>query len=113
MRLQGVYAHGVCLTDDELKLMAKQGSAIAHCPLSNMFFADRLLRYKCLLDESQGSFGPSLAPGCITPALLIRSILNARFVYYAYNLLTAGISPSVAQHCEMCKMQITCKRRLN
>ena len=41
---QAVFAHGVCLTDDELRLMAQRGSAIAHCPLSNFFFADRLLR---------------------------------------------------------------------
>ncbi len=44
---QAVYAHGVCLTDDELRLMAARGSAIAHCPLSNMFFADRLLKCAC------------------------------------------------------------------
>ena len=47
--LQGVYAHAVCLTDDELKLMAQRGSSIAHCPLSNMFFADRLLRWALCL----------------------------------------------------------------
>ena len=39
----------VCLTDRELGLLAKHGSAIAHCPLSNFYFADVLLRVKhCL-----------------------------------------------------------------
>jgi guanine deaminase len=33
-------AHGVTLTDDELALLAKRGTAIAHCPLSNFYFAD-------------------------------------------------------------------------
>ena len=35
-----VMAHGVCLTDEELSLLARRGSGIAHCPLSNFFFAD-------------------------------------------------------------------------
>jgi len=30
------YAHGVYLNDDELKLMAKTGTGIAHCPTSNL-----------------------------------------------------------------------------
>lgn len=41
-----VMAHAVFLNDEELQLMASRGSAIAHCPLSNFFFADRLLRVK-------------------------------------------------------------------
>ena len=35
-----VMAHGVTLTDAELQLLAKRGTAIAHCPLSNFYFAD-------------------------------------------------------------------------
>lgn len=39
----------VCLSDKELEVMAKYGAAIAHCPLSNFYFADVLLRVKhCL-----------------------------------------------------------------
>lgn len=41
---QAVFAHAVCLHDDEISLFAEQGSAVAHCPLSNFFFAGRLLR---------------------------------------------------------------------
>ncbi len=37
---QTVMAHGVTLTDAELQLLAKRGTAIAHCPLSNFYFAD-------------------------------------------------------------------------
>ena len=36
-------AHGVLLSDAELAVMAQRGAAVAHCPLSNMFFAGRLL----------------------------------------------------------------------
>lgn len=35
-----VMAHGVTLTDAELQLLADRGTAIAHCPLSNFYFAD-------------------------------------------------------------------------
>ncbi len=42
--LQTVLAHGVLLSDDELRLMAERGAAVAHCPLSNFFFADVLFR---------------------------------------------------------------------
>ena len=35
-----VMAHGVCLSEAELRLLAARGTALAHCPLSNAFFAD-------------------------------------------------------------------------
>jgi adenosine deaminase len=35
-----IMAHGVTLTDEELQLLARRGAALAHCPLSNFFFAD-------------------------------------------------------------------------
>ena len=35
-----VMAHGVTLTDAELQLLADRGTAIAHCPLFNFYFAD-------------------------------------------------------------------------
>ena len=36
-------AHGTCLTDDELAVLAEHGTALAHCPLSNFFFGDKPL----------------------------------------------------------------------
>ncbi len=35
-----VMAHGVTLTDAELALLAARGTSVAHCPLSNFYFAD-------------------------------------------------------------------------
>ena len=35
-----IMAHGVTLTDAELRLLAERGTALAHCPLSNFYFAD-------------------------------------------------------------------------
>ena len=43
LRDRAVMAHGTCLNDAELIQLAKTGTAIAHCPLSNFFFGDRLL----------------------------------------------------------------------
>lgn len=37
--MQSVFAHGNLLTDAELELMAARGAAVAHCPLSNMYYA--------------------------------------------------------------------------
>jgi len=37
---RSVMAHGVTLTSAELAVLAASGTAIAHCPLSNFFFAD-------------------------------------------------------------------------
>lgn len=36
-RPRAVFGHGVHLTDDELQVMHRTGSAIAHCPTSNFF----------------------------------------------------------------------------
>lgn len=47
--LQAVFAHGVLLSDAEVALMAARGSAVAHCPLSNAFFADVVLPVAQLL----------------------------------------------------------------
>jgi guanine deaminase len=35
-----ILAHSVHLTDDDMGLLAHRGSAVAHCPLSNAYFAD-------------------------------------------------------------------------
>ncbi len=49
--LQSVFAHGVLLSHDEVELMVERGSAVAHCPLSNFFFADVVLPVAELLQR--------------------------------------------------------------
>ncbi len=44
------YAHGIWFNDDELKLLAKTGSHIAHCPSSNMRLGSGICRTRELLD---------------------------------------------------------------
>lgn len=47
---QSVFAHGNLLTDAELERMAARGAALAHCPLSNFYYAEKLLPVARLLD---------------------------------------------------------------
>lgn len=68
-----VLAHGVHLTDYELRLLAQRECAIAHCPLSNWFFAHGVLRAKrcqrmgvtlCLGTDVAGGYSPSMLNAC-------------------------------------------------
>ena len=45
-----VLAHGVHLNDDEIKLLAKTGAAIAHCPSSNFMLYSGIADVRKLLD---------------------------------------------------------------
>ncbi|KAK9808225.1 hypothetical protein WJX73_000245 [Symbiochloris irregularis] len=65
-----VMAHAVWLEDDELRVLADRGSAIAHCPLSNFFFADKLLRVKhCRSLGVKVGLGTDIAGG-YSPSML-------------------------------------------
>lgn len=44
-------AHGVHLTNSELELFRSRGAAIAHCPLSNFFFANGVLPLAEILEK--------------------------------------------------------------
>jgi guanine deaminase len=46
-----VMAHGVHLSDADLRLMKEKGSSIAHCPLSNFFFAGGCLRCRKIMER--------------------------------------------------------------
>lgn len=46
LRGRAVMAHATCLTDSELRLLADRGTAVAHCPLSNFFFGDRIFHVR-------------------------------------------------------------------
>jgi len=45
-----VLAHGVYLTEEELDLLSRRGSRIAHCPNSNLFLGSGLFRLHHVLD---------------------------------------------------------------
>jgi guanine deaminase len=48
--LQTVLAHGVHLTDDELKVLADRGTSISHCPNSNTSLKSGLCDVRRLLN---------------------------------------------------------------
>ena len=59
----------MCLREDELRALAAKGTAIAHCPLSNFYFADVLLRVRHCIDlgvlvglgtDVAGGYSPSM-----------------------------------------------------
>jgi guanine deaminase len=37
---RSIFAHGTQLTEQDMRLMAERGAAVAHCPLSNFYFGD-------------------------------------------------------------------------
>ncbi|GAB5371068.1 hypothetical protein AAMO2058_001547500 [Amorphochlora amoebiformis] len=64
LRPGSIFAHGVHLQEDELCLMAERGSSIAHCPLSNFFFAHGHLDVRRAFEAGVGvGLGSDVAGG--------------------------------------------------
>lgn len=73
LRDRTVLAHATHLTSDDRALIAASGSGIAHCPLSNIYFADRPFAARAALDSGirlglgtdiAGGPSPSLMAQC-------------------------------------------------
>jgi cytosine/adenosine deaminase-related metal-dependent hydrolase len=45
------YAHGIFFDDDELKVLARTGTGVAHCPSSNMRLGSGIARVREMLDS--------------------------------------------------------------
>jgi guanine deaminase len=61
---QCIMAHGVYLTDSDTDLLRRRGAAIAHCPLSNFFFAGHILPCRQLLQRgNRVGLGTDVAGG--------------------------------------------------
>lgn len=66
---QCIMAHGVHVSDADCDLMKQRGAAVAHCPLSNFFFAGSVLPCRRLLQRGNrvglgtdvaGGYNPSM-----------------------------------------------------
>ncbi|GAX08056.1 guanine deaminase [Secundilactobacillus silagincola] len=66
---KSVMAHGTKLTDHDYQLFEKQGVAVAHCPISNVYFGNAVLPVKRVLThhvktglgtDISGGYSPSL-----------------------------------------------------
>lgn len=90
------YAHGIHFSDDELKRIAKSGSGIAHCPISNMKLASgvaklpRMIELKIpvglAVDGSASNDGSNLLEELRT-AFLLHRLTSAEKAPSGYELL--------------------------
>jgi guanine deaminase len=65
-----VMAHGVHLSDADLSLMKEKGSSVAHCPLSNFFFAGGCLKCRKIMERGvKIGLGTDIAGG-YSPSVL-------------------------------------------
>lgn len=99
-----IMAHGVLLSDDCVSLMKRRGSAVAHCPLSNFFFAGSVAPLQCRrLMEQQvkvglgtdvaGGYSPTIANAARSAVIASRALQSADDVLdyrHAFYLATLG-----------------------
>lgn len=70
LRDHTVLAHGDHLGDDDLRLLAERGAGVAHCPLSNAYFANAVFPARRALDTGvRVGLGTDIAGGA-QPGLL-------------------------------------------
>ncbi|GAX18812.1 guanine deaminase [Fistulifera solaris] len=80
---QSILAHGVWLSDPAAQLLRETQSAIAHCPLSNFFFANQSLPCRKLLEQGNlvglgtdiaGGYDPSMLSACRCAVIASRAL---------------------------------------
>ena len=80
---QCIMAHGVFLSSNDLDLLQKRQAAVAHCPLSNFFFAGGSLSCRNLLERGNrvglgtdvaGGYSPSLWNASRSAVLASRAV---------------------------------------
>jgi guanine deaminase len=88
-----ILAHGNFIGNDDIELIAKHGAAIAHCPLSNVYFSDAVFPLRRILDRGvHVGLGTDIAGGG-SPSILD----NARYAVMASRLLEAGVDPGISR----------------
>ncbi|WP_428377848.1 amidohydrolase family protein [Lichenicoccus sp.] len=89
LRRHSILAHGNLIGDDDMDLIAGSGAAIAHCPISNVFFSDAVFPlHKALQRGLLVGLGTDLAGG-YSPSVLD----NARQAVLSARLLASGVDP--------------------
>jgi guanine deaminase len=80
---QSILAHGVWLSDTAAKLLRDTQSAVAHCPLSNFFFANKSLPCRKFLEQGNlmglgtdiaGGYDPSMLSACRCAVIASRAL---------------------------------------
>ena len=86
-----ILAHGNFVTDDDICVIRERGAAIAHCPLSNVFFSDAVFPLRKILQQGiPVGLGSDIAGGA-SPSILD----NARQAVIASRRLESGVDPSL------------------
>jgi guanine deaminase len=86
-----ILAHGNFVGDGDIALIVKHGAAIAHCPLSNVYFSDAVFPLRHILEQGlHVGLGTDIAGGS-SPSILD----NARHAVIASRLLESGVDSSL------------------
>jgi guanine deaminase len=82
-----ILAHGNFITDDDAAVILRHGAAIAHCPLSNVYFSDAVFPLRRMLERGlHVGLGTDIAGGA-SPSILD----NARQAVIASRTLESGV----------------------
>ncbi len=88
---QTILAHGNFIGDDDQALIKSKGATIAHCPLSNIHFADAVFPLRHALDGGlHVGLGSDIAGGA-SPSILS----SARHAVMASRSLESGVDPAL------------------
>lgn len=87
-----VLAHSNFLTDEDMDLVAERQAAVAHCPLSNAYFANSVFPLKAALEKGlHVGLGTDIAGG--PSASMLENIRGAVLVS---RMLQTGVDPALA-----------------
>ncbi|HEY6925297.1 MAG TPA: guanine deaminase [Steroidobacteraceae bacterium] len=88
-----ILAHGNFVTDEDISLIRERGAAIAHCPLSNVYFSDAVFPLRRVLQQGVNvGLGSDIAGGA-SPSILD----NARHAVIASRSLEAGVDSALTR----------------
>jgi guanine deaminase len=88
-----ILAHGNFVADEDIALIAGRGAAIAHCPLSNVYFSDAVFPLRRVLRQGvHVGLGSDIAGGA-SPSILD----NARHAVIASRSLESGVDPALTR----------------
>lgn len=91
LRDKTVLAHSCLISDDDMATIKQQQSGIAHCPLSNLYFADAVFPARRALDFGLDvGLGTDIAGGA-TPSLLH----NCATAISSSRALESGVNPAL------------------
>jgi guanine deaminase len=86
-----ILAHGNFVSDDDIALIAQHGAAIAHCPLSNVYFSDAVFPLRRILSKGvHVGLGTDIAGGG-SPSILD----NVRYAVMASRMLESGVDSAL------------------